>query len=389
MLAAALLAAALGPAAPAPPAPPPAPASKEVSPLLVIPQPKQPPPADVTVQVGGEGLRSQDVAIWPARARAAGVGGQVVLTCQVDVHGLAESCRVAYEAPEGMGFGAAALALRPTFKLTPRQGPDGPVAAAVNIAVNFRAPQLDTNIGEVMRSQAAPMGSMSGDPHLDRHEINGGSLRVTQNPLDMRRMTMMTEPAWAQAPDFAAWAAAYPAQGGGVEGYAVVHCRVQPAGELTRCAAVKELPTGRGFGKAAVALTTHFKVSPEALAAAPRGGPVEVDVPVRFPPAAELGDRTVRAPIWLAGADPPALMRELPAATRPGPVVQCQVAADGRLGGCGIELTSPNGPEFDEAALKLAGRMRMNLWSAEASPVLGGSVHLPFGMTGEASRSQR
>jgi TonB family protein len=369
-------------AARAQPAPPP----HQVSPLVISPSAKEPPPADVTVHVAGDEdrLHAGDVLIWPAAARMAGIGGKVVLTCKVDVHGLAETCRVAYEAPQGKGFGEAALALRPTFKLPPRQGPNGPVEANMNIAVEFTPPALDSNLGEVERAQPAPMGTMTGDPHQDRAMISGGSLRITHNPIAMRGVTMMTDPAWVRAPDFGQWAAAYPAKGGGAEGYAVAHCRVQPTGRLTHCVTAKETPARHGFGPAAVALASQFVASSEALAAAPRGAPVEVDVPVRFVPPAQAGPRIVRAPVWLAGADPLTLVRESglePAdgSRKPGPVLGCGVRADGYLTDCQLELTSPNGIDFDEAALKLAGRMRMSLWSADALPVSGAAVHLAFG----------
>jgi TonB family protein len=357
---------------------------KEVSPLTVTARPTGAPAPDVTLQVAGGDLRGQDVAIWPAGAREAGLSGYATLACLVDVHGLAETCRVIFEAPRGRGFGAAALALRPTFKVAPAQGPDGPIDATLKIAVDFKLPQLQTNLQEVATARAPPMGTMTGDAHADpgSHEISAANLTISDSPVAMRRMTMMTEPAWAQAPGFEAWAAAYPAEGGGVEGYAVAHCNVDRTGALGRCAVVKELPAGHGFGKAAVALAARFRASPEAMAAAPHGAPVEVDVPVRFPPPGSIKDRTIRAPAWIAGADPETLARDLPAPApgrKPGAgaVVQCQVGEGGTLAGCEVEFTSPDGLAFDEAAVRLASRLRMNLWSAEASPVVGGVVHLP------------
>ncbi|THD81863.1 MAG: TonB family protein [Phenylobacterium sp.] len=357
VLLALLTAAATGPApAAAPPATPPT----EVSPVVVTGQPNRPPPADVTVSMGdGTFVRGQDVSIWPAAARAAGVGGTVTLTCEVDVHGLAQTCRVAYEQPRGQGFGAAALELRPTFKLTPRQGPDGPVAGPMNIAVNFKPSEME----------------------IDLRRIQETSSKVLDHPIASRSVTLMDWPAWTRAPGFEDWAAAYPAKGGGVEGYAVAHCKVQPTGALTRCVVEKELPTGHDFGKAAVALAGQFTVSPETMARAPRGAPIEVDVPVRFPPPAEAKDRTVREPFWIVGSDPRSLMRDFPAGVAkpgsPGAQVACEVGADGALTGCRIELTSPDGLDFDDAAVRLASRLKMNLWSAEAGPVQGGVVHLP------------
>ncbi|HEV2531895.1 energy transducer TonB [Phenylobacterium sp.] len=380
----ALVAAAAAATPPANPAAPPA-AGHQVSPLLVMPQPRTEPPSVTTVQVGGESenIGGQNVDVWPSGALAAGASARVVLTCDVDVHGLAEWCKVAYESPQGRGFGQAALVLRPTFKLTPKQGPNGPVEGLMNIAINYKAPEAENNLshlqGQTMKVSPSDSSAM-GNPA--EHELNARNLEVVRNPVAMRRLTMIDTPAWVSAPSFDDMARAYPASGAGVEGYVVAHCGVKPTGVLVGCAAVKETPTRHDFAKAALALTPQFRVSPEALALAPRGAPLEVDVPIRFPPPGEAKDRTVRAPVWLAGADPQSLMRQFPAqlATRkdsPGAIVQCQVAADGALTGCQIELTSPDGIDFDEAAVKVASRMKMNLWSAEAGPVQGGVVHLP------------
>lgn len=356
----------------------------EVSPLVVTARPKTAPPADVTVVVGGgqDNIARQDIAIWPAGMRQAGVGGQVTLTCQIDVHGLAEWCRVAYETPPGKGFGAAALALRPTLKLTPRQGPDGPVDALINIAINFNATDSESNLKSVLAAarEVAPEGG-DKQSNVGGHELNARDLIVYNNPVAMRRVTLMGSSAWAQAPSFEDLETAYPTQGGGVEGYAVAHCKVARAGTLDRCVVAKEVPIGHGFGKQALVLAPSFRVSPEVMAGAPTGAPIEVDVPIRFPPASEARDRTVRAPVWLAGFDPRTLIRDLPPTIggkqSPGAVVRCAVAGDGALTDCAIELTSPDGLDFDDAAVKLASRLKMSLWSAEAGPVRGGVVHIP------------
>jgi len=364
------------------------PSPNVVSPLVIPAFPKDAPPVEAAVSVGsGQALAAQDVSIWPAGALAAGIGGQVVLTCRVNVHGLAESCRVAYERPFSKGFGKAALALRPLLKLDPRQGPDGPVEASMNIAVVFKPSQVDSNLKAIQSvTMALPPDGGDRQSNLGEHEISARSLLVTDNPIAMRRVTLTDSAVWSHAPDYDAFAAAYPAEGGGVEGYAVAHCRLEATGALGRCVTAKEVPTGHGFGKAAVALASQFRVSPEVAASAPKGAPVEIDVPVRFPAASEPKDRVVRAPIWLAGSDPQTLIRQLPPGlstkkSSPGSVVRCHVGADGGLTGCETEFTSPDGIDFDEAAVKLASRLRMNLWSADAGPVLGGVVHLPVRVT--------
>jgi TonB family protein len=371
--------------------PAPAPPRTEVSPLVVTAPPKTAPPAaDATVVVGSDqdNLQSQGVSIWPTAAREAGLSGRVILRCKVDVHGLAESCAIAYESPPGRGFGGAALALRPLLKLTPRTGPDGPTEATMNIAINFDRQETQSNLREVMARAAGPGGvpPESGGA-LAREgvgETNARDLVVYHNPVATRRVTMMDSAAWVQAPTFEDLAAAYPSEGAGLEGYAVAHCKAERTGVLSRCAVAKEVPVGHGFGKAVLGLAPRFRISPEAMAQAPQGAPVEVDVPVRFPSAAEAKDRTVRAPVWVAGADPQSQMRDFPTAVAkkdsPGAVVQCRVGTGGALTACAIELTSPDGLDFDDAAVKLASRLKMNLWSAEAGPVEGGVVHLPVNL---------
>ncbi|MDB5474841.1 MAG: hypothetical protein JWP49_352 [Phenylobacterium sp.] len=362
-------------------------APNELTPLVIIAPPKDAPPSDATVVVGADqdAGGGQSVSIWPAGALHAGANGWVTLSCRVDIHGLAEWCRVAYESPRGKGFGAAALTLRPTLKVKPKQGPAGPEDAMMNIAIAFKAPSPQSNLSQIQAvTMAVPPDGGDRSANLGEHEVDARNLILYQNPLATRRITMMDSTSWVQAPGFDELAGAYPAQGGGVEGYAVAHCKAERTGAVSRCVVAKELPVGHGFGKAAVGLAARFRVSAEAMAQAPRGAPVEVDVPVRFPPPAEARDRTVRAPVWRSGFDPQSQLRDFPLAAAkpnsPGAVVRCEVAADGSLTGCAVELTSPDGIDFDEAAVKLASRLKMNLWSAEAGPVQGGVVHLPVRM---------
>jgi len=356
----------------------------ELTPLVIIAPPKNAPPSDVTVAVGADqefgGM--QAVSIWPKGALATRANGWVTLKCEVDAHGLAESCRVIFESPAGRGFGGAALALRPTFKLKPKVGPDGPVATTMNIAVAFRAPETESNLNQVQATtmQVAPSDS-SPVFNVGGHEVNASNLIIYHNPVATRSITMLSGATWAQAPGFDELDAAYPAEGAGVEGYVVAHCQVQKTGQLKGCVAVKELPIRHGFAHAALALIPRFQVSSETMAEAPKGAPIEVDVPIRFPTPAAAKDHTVRAPIWLAGADPQSVLREVPLPAlkpkSPGAVVQCQVGDTGALTACAIELTSPDGIDYDEAAVKFASRLKMNLWSAEAGPVRGGVAHIP------------
>ncbi len=375
----ALMAAAQPAAAPAPAAAQP---PKTVSPVTITAAPsdkiEKNPDATVNSVGGVDDAHGNAVAIWPRRAYARGKDGRVTLSCLVDAHGIAEWCRVLAEEPAGEGFGRAALEMRPTFKLTPVQGADGkPVTAMMTVNVGFKAPgtELDSD-GTAAATAANTMGAAP---------VDTGSLRG--NRLEMHPVVMIDNPVWAAAASFDDLARAYPAKAGGAEGYVVYHCQVdrsgRNAGALHGCQIIKEAPTGKGFDQAALSLMPKFRLLPAALARAPAGPPLWVDVPVRFAPAT-FADRTVSAPVWLrdhAAPAPPVVYPKEAAAqgvTSGRGMARCTVAADGTLSACAPEAAEPDGLGFSEAAVKLASAMRINLWSADGVPVEGGVVHVPI-----------
>jgi hypothetical protein len=315
-------------------------------------------------------------AIWPSGMTHSGVDGHVILNCVVDVHGLAESCKVASETPAGKRLGRAALELRSTFKLTPALGADGqPVRAVMAIRILYKAPSQDFD--NVQFQRAVRKG---GFGTLD--------LPPTHNPIATRNEAMLDNPVWTTAATFDDLAAAYPAKGGGVEGYAAAHCRVErdgdKAGELRDCQIIKETPGELGFGKAALALASKFRAEPATLLVIPRREPLWVDIPMRLLPPSAEAERVIAAPRWLAGIDPRSAPKLFPpeaaaqGLTTGRGVARCTVGVDGALTGCAPEAGDPDGLGFSEAAAKLASGMKMNLWSADGSPVEGGVVHIPI-----------
>jgi hypothetical protein len=142
----------------------------------------------------------------------------------------------------------------------------------------------------------------------------------------------------------------------------------------------KEDPVRKGFGAAAVKLAGQFRVRPEVMARAPHGEPIEVDVPIRFdPPGAE---RVVTAPTWIQGFDAEAGLRLFPpeaaakGLTSGRGIARCRVGPDGGMLDCAPDASDPEGLGFAQAAAKLASTMKMNLWSADAGPVEGGTVQV-------------
>ena len=351
-----------------------------VSPVTVSPAPEKGPYA-ATVDMHGEEESpwgGDFTAIWPRDMTGSGVDGHVILNCVIDVHGLAESCKVVSETPAGKRLGRAALELRPTFKLKPATGADGqPTSATMAIRILYKAPSQDFDNQEFQRA-------------LTRGKGGFGTLDIppTHNPILTRNEAMLDNPVWATAATFDDLAAAYPAKGGGVEGYAAAHCRVERdgdrAGSLRDCQVIKESPAGHDFGKAALALAVKFRAEPATLAAIPKREPLWVDIPMRLQPPAALAERTIAAPRWITGVDPKSAPKLFPpeavaqGLTTGRGVARCTVATDGTLTACAPEAGDPDGLGFSEAAVRLAAGMKMNLWSGDGAPVEGAVVHIPI-----------
>jgi TonB family protein len=362
------------------PASQPAPGAPSVAPLTVSPDvtPTTPPAATVDVPNDDTQL-GQWASVWPAGAYAARLSGHVVLTCQIDRYGIAEWCKVASETPAGHGFGDAALELRPTFKLKPPIGPDGaPTTRVVNIAVEFKAPDPQYDFGSG-RGGGSTGGGLAG---VNGADVSGsGGNNLTRHPV-----SMLNNPVWASTVSYSDLIKAYPAHGGGAEGYAVAHCEVNRNGSLTNCQPIKEAPADRGFGAAAARLAAHFRVAPQ-WTTAPGHADVWVDVPIRFPAPGAQETRTVASPYWITGFDPEEELKVYPPeAAAQGVssgygVVSCVVGVDGALTGCTPQEAEPSGLGFSEAAVRLASTMRMNPWTADGAPVDGAVVRVGFRLT--------
>jgi TonB family protein len=174
-------------------------------------------------------------AAYPARARAAGVGGQVELTCEMARDGHPRDCAALKETPGGYGFGAAAAKLATRLKVSDQ----GLTNQNIFIPVTFDA--------AVLKGEAT-----------------------------------VTKPAWAAIPSAQDFQATFPKTENGVNRVRVVlGCTVQAGGVLGGCAVAQEDPPGQGYGDGALALASKFRVGPWSQDGAPTVG-ARIRLPIRY-----------------------------------------------------------------------------------------------------------
>ena len=174
-------------------------------------------------------------AAYPAKAKAANIGGSVTLTCEIghDLH--PRDCEAVKEKPGLYGF--------------------APVA----------------------RRLAEKLKAGSGDM-IGRNVF----IPVTFDPGVLSGAAMVTKPAWVTLPTPADLNATFPqAQNGVNEVRVVLGCTVQAGGSLGGCAVAQETPAGQGYGQGALALASKFRMAPWS----PDGEPVigaKIKLPIHY-----------------------------------------------------------------------------------------------------------
>jgi TonB family protein len=191
--------------------------------------------ADVTPLFSDAPDITQMAAAYPAKAKAARVGGTVELTCEVgrDLH--PRDCAALNERPGGYGFGVAAR------KLAEKLTVDGSSMIGQNVFV-----------------------PVTFDPGVLTGAVN------------------VTKPSWAQLPTAADFQATFPKSENGVNDVRVVlGCTVEAGGALGGCAVAQESPPGQGYGEGALALASKFRVSPWSVDGAPTVG-AHIRLPIHY-----------------------------------------------------------------------------------------------------------
>ncbi len=181
---------------------------------------------------------------------------------------------------------------------------------------------------------------------------------------------------FVEAPSVDQVAAVFPARAkaAGLSGAVDLSCTVVFGGRLKDCAVLGEEPRGAGFGQAARQLARTMKVTGAALGS-------EVRVPVSFTADLFKPGFTAKTPKWAAMPAASDFQATIPK-HEDGPnairvVLVCDVLAGGALSGCAVDKEEPAGQGFGQGVLALASKFRVEPWSAEGMPTVGGKVRLP------------
>jgi TonB family protein len=175
-------------------------------------------------------------AAYPVKAKAAGVGGTVEMTCTINREGRPRSCAVLKETPGGYAFGTAARRLAETMRVN---------------ELNLRGQDV--------------------------------LVPVTFNPDVLKpEGVAITKPVWTAMPALEDFQATFPKTANGVNSVRVVlACTVTNAGALGGCTVDSEDPPGQGYGQGALALAAKFKVGPWSQDGQPTVG-ARLKLPIRY-----------------------------------------------------------------------------------------------------------
>jgi outer membrane biosynthesis protein TonB len=167
--------------------------------------------------------RAAILAYYPADAKSKGVEGTATLGCRRTEDGAYISCALLSEAPAGMGFGAAALA----------------IAGAAKGETSVRIPRAYAEV-----SHPVTFSFRLAPPTIEPNLLLG---HVIQPPM------------WPGEPP----PELFPSEAArrGVDGEVVLDCLGGLDGHFTDCAIVSEVPPGLGFGRAALARAAKMRVS--------------------------------------------------------------------------------------------------------------------------------
>lgn len=299
-------------------------------------------------------------AVWPTEAQKRGVNGRATIGCTVSKQGALFGCQVLSEEPAGMGFGTAAIALTPQFLMKPATVDGQPVESTVRMPINFTG-----------------LSSQVTGSHL-----SGGTDALRGLP----GRKVIADMPWKEAPAYADVAAAYPekARAAGVGGRVTLSCRLSEEGRPGACDTVSEEPRGQGFNAAARRLLPKFRGPTEYSDGTPTAKSITQILFVFAPEMLDPARRIIGKPRWAALPTGDAMLAGYPRAAVEAGVrqarvtVSCAAGQGGILEDCKLEREEPTGLGFGAAGLELSKSFRIQPWTTEGLPTVGGQIRVPI-----------
>ncbi len=174
---------------------------------------------------------------------------------------------------------------------------------------------------------------------------------------------VITNPDWVKKPTPETMLSVWPkaAMEKGIDGKAVISCEVSRQGVMKNCVVVSEFPAGAGFGQAAIAMTPQLLLSPMKVDGVPvDGGRVQMPLTFKDSGGSTFGTnptltihRWTTAPTFAqVAAAYPKKARDKKLGGRV--VLDCKLAAAGKLGDCIEFAAQPPGLNLGLAAKTLA-----------------------------------
>jgi TonB family protein len=181
-------------------------------------------------------------AAYPAKARAARLGGRATVTCEFNKEGRLRDCETITEEPKYQGFGDAARKLAKQFRAFPTLTNGKSISgASIELPVVF---------DPAMLADAAPVigkAQWAGLPSTENTVAAFGGLKVD----GVTRVRLA--------------------------------CVVQQGGAVSDCRVEQETPAGHGVGAAALSLAPHFRLTTWTAEGLPTVGGT-INIPLRYEP---------------------------------------------------------------------------------------------------------
>jgi TonB family protein len=197
---------------------------------------------------------------------------------------------------------------------------------------------------------------------------------------------MITRPDWERQPTREQMSALFPAAAmrAGKEGRAWIECSVATTGRMRDCVIIREEPEGYGFGAAALATASFFRMKPaEAEGMAIDGARVQIPVGFRCsscnPQPIGRTERVYSNILWPEAPSFEQWIEAYPERARANPVdgvatLECEFIEGGRLDRCRVRDETPRGRGFGQAARAMAEHFRGPAMDQDGNETAGGTA---------------